>query len=702
MPSAVLERAGGKPENGAGRNHKQASKDILAACKLKVPPSTIDTLASLRDVERETSCFFRRDALQALYYITRIFPESDLLGELVHAGALETLVELLAKDDHKYRVWGLLLFVNLLHSDAKPHEKRIRVAHRIGGLDCLLNSWKFELNGDESHDEKLGVFQHGAVAISALLAVDDFELCIGQATGHSLHSTLTEIVKVIDDKDYTDYVAPLLEKLHDAGFTKAPAPNNHTEKWLAEDEQTLTFNAEILKMTNTKGDTPTKSNVLHLVDIFFKCQHSVPILKSGLEACISGLKNDKFTDMFKTTLAEGGVFSSLVLTLHNQTAADAKGDSEVKALVVTLMSMMVQGNAINCRELVKARAGADASAAFAASMTAYMKGLLTTDVVAADAMVPVMQLFTELCKNLHLASLMGIEEAEGIRKGIYEVMEFALRDSSDAGFAVLGLIAEQYAQYGVAPWYFTADELAAKQEKDAAAHEVVAKAYSDAYAAKKEADAAKKKRAAEKEAEAAKVAQAEKEKAATAPADASAPSTATTAKTAEEDEDEAEEEEDEFPAADAAPEVPVGGTWKIRKCSRAGGMLARNQDRLLVLDGNNLSYYTMDALSATPTVSPYVKVGSTPKGQLRKTSDGGLIGCRSEMWHAQFDDKGGAGKPKRRASAIGGNDELTVQLHVPNDHVDDSNLIVQFENAAKVANFVAKFEAHAKYYATKK
>jgi len=142
-----------------------------------------------------------------------------------------------------------------------------------------------------------------------------------------------------------------------------------------------------------------------------------------------------------------------------------------------------------------------------------------------------------------------------------------------------------------------------------------------------------------------------------------------------------------------ADKPPPSGCWKIVKKARSGSMWTRKQDRWLVVALGTLYYYEMkDADDNNP---PWYRKGDAqPKNDMRD----GIADCTATKWHESNEDGTESAKspsgPKRRASAIGGDDSLTIEIK---SKVDDS-LTCQFSNAIEVEKFLKCFNAQSKYY----
>jgi hypothetical protein len=144
---------------------------------------------------------------------------------------------------------------------------------------------------------------------------------------------------------------------------------------------------------------------------------------------------------------------------------------------------------------------------------------------------------------------------------------------------------------------------------------------------------------------------------------------------------------DSFPAASpskapaSADGSPTTAAWDIKKSARTS-MFSSVQNRRIVLRKGTLLYYKPE--DSIPT-DPFVKPGA----QMLNKDDGDVVGAIAEKWHGEDD-----GKAKRRASKIGGDDELTVRVEGPKF----PELVVQFTKKSQVAEFLALFKQHVEFY----
>jgi hypothetical protein len=88
--------------------------------------------------------------------------------------------------------------------------------------------------------------------------------------------------------------------------------------------------------------------------------------------------------------------------------------------------------------------------------------------------------------------------------------------------------------------------------------------------------------------------------------------------------------------------------------------------------------------------APFVISGSEKKNEI----EGGVANCTLQQWGDQV-----AAKSKRRGSAIGGDDALTVIINSPIDTTGE--LTMQFKNFTDLNDFKSKFEEHVKFYTSK-
>jgi hypothetical protein len=129
------------------------------------------------------------------------------------------------------------------------------------------------------------------------------------------------------------------------------------------------------------------------------------------------------------------------------------------------------------------------------------------------------------------------------------------------------------------------------------------------------------------------------------------------------------------------------------KCARAG-LFSSKKSRLLVLHLGTLAYFEPgDALPSK--LPPYVKEGSSHKNDIT----GGVKSCSLTQWHEHAIETAPKGATKRRASAIGGDDALTMVIKSSVDTKGD--LVVQFANTIDLGTFTKAFHAHVKYYSGK-
>jgi hypothetical protein len=137
---------------------------------------------------------------------------------------------------------------------------------------------------------------------------------------------------------------------------------------------------------------------------------------------------------------------------------------------------------------------------------------------------------------------------------------------------------------------------------------------------------------------------------------------------------------------------PTGQCWKMKKCARNGGFFSQIQNRWLVLSAGDMHYYDLN--DGAPDSPPfYVKPNSIPKNNMKH----GIIGCSAQRWHDQFESTPDKTIKKKRASKIGGNDNLTVQVISPRE----DPLIMQFDSEVNLTSFLDIFAKHVEYYTKK-
>ncbi len=715
MPCVTLRRPGGKPSDGAGRDHKAAAKAILTACKTKITPSVSETIAVVNDIARESSVSYRRDGLQALYYLTRVFPDSSLITEMVCVGALKLVMDIMTSvDDHKVRHWGVLVFVNLMHKNEKPQEDIVRVAHRYGGFQCILTCFERELKSNESLNEKLGIYQQSAVVLSALLSTNDYNLCLSKDLAEILRKTLENVEKEVNDPEYTDFAAKVLNQL-------ATVSTNVQAKCASDSYITSASDAALKNMNLMKkldeniSLLVSEEEARECVESCHKHNKSSIVIQAGFEACLRMLEGPHY-EKLKQVLVYSGLqhAATEVLTFYSTHDSHACKESSLKILILLCENDAAASlSALTTEHIIiyDNKKEIDTKSLFKTLLMILKSYSKIDDTINREEqkyiILPTLKLIHILSKHLNFASFVTETECEDMRIIIYRTMGH-LRDSQEllkCGSVALESLAASYEVYGQIPWVYTEEELEAKKEKDLKDHEVYLNVMTEA-AKKRTKEKAEKK--AKEEAEKKAKEEAEKKAKEEDKSTESGLTSEVIKDDASKDDDEGEEdhfesdvtkpivsppkkiEETKLVAAAAPPE---GGAWQVRKCARKGGILSRNLDRWLVLNKGTLKYYDMKDKSATPDISPYIKDGAVPKNELKSE----IIGCRAEKWFDQFDKAPPGAKSKRRSSVIGGDDANTIQVHVPEES-DEFNLIVQFQDGLKTHSFLKLFEEHVTYY----
>jgi hypothetical protein len=636
-----------KRENAA----KATAKEVLLACKEKREPSKLDVITCLRDIDWYKSTQYRRDALSAIFYVTKMFGKTDLSTELVVCGALEQLLDIAANsDDHKVAYWALLSLVNLVCIDSAPVHDRVRLALANSGISFILRCLETSLGKKEDPlDAKMGVYQQGTLLIASLCSIDKIEAYIPARMAGRLINTLKAIDKEAGEKDYSAFVGQLIASLE---ATTANMPDVEAHPGYKTSRADADSWLDKLAGRLEKGDDVSIAEVKDLAGALFKHRSSAATVMKALKI-IQSMSSGPSTKKLKPLLLQTGVTFAMKAVLSEESS------SEVVHCCLDIFNLLSKDDASTCLTILSSENGELVQDAQSICSTKnfwnYLKTFHGTD---ESTFLPVFNLLKSFLTSLQVNQIYNASTVEGMRTAIYLAMK-AVPNSQKLrtiGVELIASLLSQYEVYGWEPWVYTKDGLAGKITKDQAAHEeVVAKR--KALKAEEEAKKAKKAKKAEEK------------------------------KAKKEQQEDQEEEEDTF---DNAPPKPAA--WLVKKGARKGGVFNRGvQERWLVLLDGHLRYYDpADKIEGYP----FVKEGAIHKNELSN----GIQGCKAMKWHESPSSGPVENGAPRRASSVGGDDAFTIEVTNP----DDANpLVCGFKNELEAARFLILFADHVKFYSKK-
>jgi hypothetical protein len=675
MPCIRLLPPGGLPKDGFKRDHIGECKLLKDKVAQNIEPSPREAIALLRDLQRCLILEYRENALEVLKDITWKFNKSNLIAQLVCAGAIPAMLEIIEKlKGHRtIRIFGLMILSQILQDfRCEPPiavNDRSAVAQRSGAYHIVIEGMKSELLddvGDVDPELSLAVYQESAVVLWALCANPDFADSMSLKTGSRLIKILCVVRDMICDEGYTSYVNPLILRITKAGFAHSPPHEAPAEYDLY--EKTV-YEQHAFMLSRIKGNRRTLFNInesLSIVHGIHKYMLNPRIVENGIDICIFMIAG-RNADAIKTQLLKHGLHFACVKVLIQYDKIDLH---RVKSLALRCLHSICGNNEDLLKDIISTFFPSPNNSKVADRSKSLLKSLehIISKASAADPLntiqkddqedkivLPSLKLILSICKFCKIEMLVSKEDAGKLHSVIYLAMKyhFTSRPIRFFGTLISKHMERCYYKWGISPWTVTMKE-----------HE--------AFLANKEITIA----VAPVQKNAGRRKSVHLFQSVESPIDPATLGSASVPEGAHSD-----------ALGKLHIDKPQGSAWPILKRPRGAKFFSLNQERWLVLDAGTLKYYDLDDC-ADPTKPPYVKANAKAKNEV----NGGLGGCKVQKWFDQF--SGGIG---RRNSALGGNDELTVMVIVSAKKSDDKNLILQFESAEDCKEFLQLFPLHEKY-----
>ena len=471
MPMLVLPRLGDVTFDAC--NASEASERLIKFAQAEVLPATCDAITALMKLREScaTANFDKgsaRTTLKALHFSSRA--SKSILKPLVIAGGISIVADTIrVADDHKCRLYGVPLFMNLINVDLPTNA----IAVRAAGFLTMSEVIEKELDAEENEDSTLitSILSHAIGAVMLMLRSDNFTYCIDRSVGARLYTAvLAAKESSFQDSLLETFSLSVLDKLVSAGCLLQGPARSEGDDYTDGREAAESFNRKVLAALMGDDSNPISSEeAKKITQHLHKHYNNEHVVENGLRGC-NLILSKKSYDAMKAVLIEAGLLRAAVRILKHFAS-----HSVIKSSCLQLSLQAIIALTSGSPELKLAALQPDNSLLLA-MLEAMNKAIAPCELAEAEVqqnliLIPTLELISSFFEDentIPFEYLVSPKLAEDIRHGVYT----ALTSSPDCkpirimGTQIVRVIYNLYTTWGQPPWVLTEEEASMLREKN--------------------------------------------------------------------------------------------------------------------------------------------------------------------------------------------------------------------------------------------